>query len=242
MKLIDLKRPFPPEKISWRVGSMTQDKKSGMALAYIDSRDVQDRLDEVCGVEGWQCSYPHANGKTVCSIGIKVGDEWIWKADGAGDSDIEAEKGALSDSFKRAAVKWGVGRYLYDLDSPWVQLDDRKRIVSSEYKKLEAMLGKSASAAPKQAQPAAPPDPYESDPDGQTKAWRDRQIQAMQKCMTLPPLYGWLAQVAGDDGTITDPGTGSPLDRLKRKSPEIYGDIVQAFNAQLRTINSKENA
>lgn len=88
---------------------------------------------------------------------------------------------------------------------------------------------------------AAAPTDDEKDPDGQTKAWRDRQIQAMQKCMTLPPLYGWLAQVAGDDGTITDPGTGSPLDRLKRKSPEIYGDIVQAFNAQLRTINSKES-
>jgi hypothetical protein len=41
---------------------------------------------------------------------------------GAGDSDVEAEKGAISDAFKRAAVKWGIGRYLYDLDSPWVDL------------------------------------------------------------------------------------------------------------------------
>lgn len=122
-----LRAPFPPERISWRVGSTTQDKKKGMALAYIDARDVMDRLDQVCGPEGWQRQYPHANGKTVCAIGIKVGDEWIWKADGAGDSDVEAEKGALSDAFKRAAVSWGIGRYLYDVDSPWVEIEPMGR-------------------------------------------------------------------------------------------------------------------
>jgi hypothetical protein len=39
--------PFPPGRVSWRVGSTTQDKKRGMALAYIDARDVMDRLDAV---------------------------------------------------------------------------------------------------------------------------------------------------------------------------------------------------
>jgi hypothetical protein len=122
-----LSAPFPPDKISWRVGSTNKDKTKGMALAYIDARDVMDRLDEVCGPAGWQCSYPHANGKTVCSIGIKIGDEWVWKANGAGDTDIEAEKGALSDAFKRAAVCWGIGRYLYDMDSPWVAIEPMGR-------------------------------------------------------------------------------------------------------------------
>jgi hypothetical protein len=125
MKLADLKRPFLPDLISWRIGSTTKDKSKGMALAYIDARTVMQRLDEVCGPENWQCDYPHAGQKTVCRIGIKVGDEWIWKANGAGDSDIEAEKGALSDAFKRAAVLWGIGQYLYDLDSPWVTLDTK---------------------------------------------------------------------------------------------------------------------
>jgi hypothetical protein len=126
MKLADLKKPFLPDLISWRIGSTTKDKSKGMALAYIDARTVMQRLDEVCGPENWQCDYPHAGQKTVCRIGIKVGDEWIWKANGAGDSDIEAEKGALSDAFKRAAVLWGIGQYLYDLDSPWVRLDTKR--------------------------------------------------------------------------------------------------------------------
>lgn len=115
-----LKAEFPRQAISWRAQSMNKDGTSAMALAYIDARDVMQRLDEVCGPAGWQCRYPHAGAKTVCEIGIFHNGEWIWKADGAGDSDIEAEKGALSDAFKRSAVRWGIGRYLYDLASPWV--------------------------------------------------------------------------------------------------------------------------
>lgn len=117
MDLSKLLAEFPKEAISWRAQTVYNGK--AMALAYIDARDVMDRLDAVCGMDGWQCKYSHANGKTVCDIGIKIG-EWIWKADGAGDSDIEAEKGALSDAFKRAAVRWGIGRYLYSLSCPWV--------------------------------------------------------------------------------------------------------------------------
>ena len=144
-----LKAPFDPAKVSWRVGSMSKDKSKGMALAYIDARDVMERLDEVCTPPGWANRYPHATGKTVCAIGIKVGDEWIWKEDGAGDSDIEAEKGALSDAFKRAAVRWGIGRYLYDIPSPWVELDEYKHIKPTEKWKLDRALGYKAPAAQK---------------------------------------------------------------------------------------------
>ena len=144
--MIDMKAltaPFPPERISWRVGSTTADKKRGMALAYIDARDVMERLDSVCGPENWQSRYPHAEGKTVCELGIKIGDEWIWKADGAGDTDFEAEKGALSDAFKRAAVRWGIGRYLYALDAPWVDIapaGKHYKIAPHELPKLSALL------------------------------------------------------------------------------------------------------
>lgn len=126
MNIADLKKPFLPDLISWRIGSTTKDKSKGMALAYIDARTVMQRLDEVCGPENWQCDYPHAAQKTVCRIGIRINNEWVWKANGAGDSDIEAEKGALSDAFKRAAVLWGVGQYLYDIESPWVRLDVKR--------------------------------------------------------------------------------------------------------------------
>lgn len=138
-----LAEPFDVERVSWRVGSTNQDKSKGMALAFIDARDVMDRLDLVCGPAGWQCRYSHANGKTVCDLALKVDGEWIWKADGAGDTDVEAEKGALSDSFKRSAVRWGVGRYLYGLPSPWVAVEPAGRSVrikDGEYAKLRQLL------------------------------------------------------------------------------------------------------
>lgn len=134
---------FHPDEIEWRIGSTSKDKKKGLALAYIDARVVMDRLDSVCGPDGWQNRYPHAGVKTCCEIGIKVNDEWIWKADGAGDTNVEANKGAFSDAFKRAAVKWGIGRYLYDVKSPWVELEPRGSthvIKSSEYTKLRKLV------------------------------------------------------------------------------------------------------
>lgn len=163
-----LAAPFPPEAISWRVGSSNKKKRQretgdnnakatkGQVLAYLDARDVMERLDAVCTPAGWANRYTHADRKTICEIGVRTPEgEWVWKADGAGDSDIEAEKGALSDAFKRAAVRWGVGRYLYEVDSPWVDLDEREQIPADAKRRLAAMLSKGANqntqtqAAPK---------------------------------------------------------------------------------------------
>lgn len=111
---------FPRDAVSWRAQSVTKAGDKALALAYIDARDVMDRLDDVCGSENWQDRYEFHGTRTICYLSIRVDGEWITKADGAGDSDVEAEKGAISDALKRAAVKWGVGRYLYHIVSPWV--------------------------------------------------------------------------------------------------------------------------
>jgi hypothetical protein len=163
-----LAAPFPPDSISWRVGNTNINRQTGnppdgkpaqgLALAYLDARDVMDRLDLVCGPAGWQCRYSHAEAKTVCEISIRVDGEWITKADGAGDSGIEATKGALSDAFKRAAVRWGIGRYLYGLPSPWVELSSRGRswvIKDSEYAKLRKLLSSFTGVTPKTSAQAA---------------------------------------------------------------------------------------
>lgn len=128
MKAQDLHKlaaPFPADQIHWRPGNTTKDKSKAIALAYLDSRNVQERLDAVCGPEGWQCRYPWSeSGRLVCEIGINVDGEWIWKADGAGDTAFEADKGAFSGAFKRSAVKWMIGRYLYDLPNRFVPLEN----------------------------------------------------------------------------------------------------------------------
>lgn len=131
-----LKRPFPVSAISWRVGQTNKKKVQqkggqlrGKMLAYIDARDVQKRLDDLFPM-AWQCRYTHAtNMGVVCEIGLHIDGEWIWRADGAGENrDIEAEKSGMSDAFKRAASKWGIGTYLYKLKfdnfEDWAELND----------------------------------------------------------------------------------------------------------------------
>jgi len=125
-----LAEPFDPETVHFRVGATNADKTKGMALAYVDARDVMDRLDEVCGPENWQSKFNEVNGAVCCSIGIasdaKIlmevteAREWVWKSDGAGQTSYEGEKGQFSDAFKRAAVQHGIGRYLYSAGTPWV--------------------------------------------------------------------------------------------------------------------------
>lgn len=113
-----LKAPFDPKLIHWRVGATKADKSQGIALAYINARDAMKRLDDVMGLN-WQCRYPFEG---CCEIGLKIEGEWVWRSNGAGETDIEGEKGRYSDAFKRAAVLWGIGRYLYYLPNVWVAL------------------------------------------------------------------------------------------------------------------------
>jgi len=126
-----LSAEFPEDQILFRVGATTKDKKKGIALAYVDARLVQDRLHEVLGLDGWQCRHEAQDGKVVCHLGLRIGDqlsdEWIWRSNGAGDTAYEGEKGAMSDAFKRAAVMFGVGRYLYDFPNVWVPIEPANR-------------------------------------------------------------------------------------------------------------------
>jgi hypothetical protein len=139
-----LSEPFPSEDIEWRVGptnaksKKADDPAKGQPLLYINARTVMDRLDAVCGLDGWQCNYTVGlNGSMICNIGVKMPDgSWVWKADAAGETDMEGEKGAASDALKRAAVRFGVGRYLYEIKHPWIELDDKFRLTNAAREKL----------------------------------------------------------------------------------------------------------
>ena len=122
--MFELAKPFPRESIEWRVQRTTKDGTAGLALAYVNARTVQDRLNVVMG-SNWQCKHINYGPKTICHLGLKLDDEWKWRSDGAGDTSYEADKGAMSDSFKRSAVMWGIGRHLYDLPSVWVKCETK---------------------------------------------------------------------------------------------------------------------
>ena len=119
---------FPRDAIHWRAQSMTNDGSKALALAYLDARDVMDRLDEACGPGGWQNECVEtAKGRMIGKISILVDGQWITKCDGAGDTDVEGEKGGISDALKRAAVLWGIGRYLYRLPNVWAPCESYEK-------------------------------------------------------------------------------------------------------------------
>lgn len=123
-----LKAPFNPVDIEWRVqrAMSTQKGNKAVVLAYVTNRAIMNRLDEVFGVGGWKNEYKEWRGNGVlCGISVKIDGEWVTKWDGAEETNIEAVKGGFSGSMKRAAVQWGIGRYLYNLEEVWVDVQDR---------------------------------------------------------------------------------------------------------------------
>jgi hypothetical protein len=117
--------------VGWKPGKVAGQRC--LALAYIDARDVMNRLDQVFGLFGWYDNYViNPGGATVtCFLSVRGENDWITKSDVGGESEQPDEgdrlKAAFSDALKRAGVKFGIGRYLYSLDSFWCDFDPVKK-------------------------------------------------------------------------------------------------------------------
>ena len=113
----DLRAHFPPDHIEWRPQGKTAPNARVQVVAYIDAREVQERLDTVVGPGGWAFELEPivtANGELRVARG-RLSIFGIAKDDIGTASTFEQSKGTASDALKRAAVQWGIGRYLYDL-------------------------------------------------------------------------------------------------------------------------------
>jgi len=119
----ELAQPFSASDLEWRVqqAGTSGDRDWARIIAYVTNRAIQQRLDDVFGVFGWKNEFsplPNSVGNgALCGISIKYDGEWITKYDGADNTNIEATKGGLSGSMKRAAVQFNIGRYLYDVEA-----------------------------------------------------------------------------------------------------------------------------
>lgn len=151
-----LLEPFDPGEIKWRVTATSKvqtkrgPQKRGQLVAYADQRAYTDRLNDVFGEWGWTRTYAvqvaqnferrlGSEGKTTAvaakvvvvstvtihSLGAHtgVGEEWA--------DDENAATRAEAQAFKRACACFGLGRYLYDLDKVWVDLDQYNRPVQT---------------------------------------------------------------------------------------------------------------
>lgn len=136
-----LKKEIP---YRWKQNTGKAGDKKGSVVAYIDARDAMNLLDEVCGQGNWKDDYvvirdDQKSFLVQSTISIKIGDEWVSKNDLGSDSSTDPEKGAYSDAFKRAGVKWGIGRFLYDLDIKWVNLDANGKPVDEKGNRIYDM-------------------------------------------------------------------------------------------------------
>jgi hypothetical protein len=146
--------PFDPSEIKWRVTATSTNRtkhgsrKRGQLVAYADQRAYTDRLNDVFGEWGWTRDYEvqvaqnferrAPSDKKQTAVGAKVvvvskvtihglgshtsiGEEWA--------DDQNAATRAEAQAFKRACACFGLGRYLYDLDVVWVDLDQNNRPV-----------------------------------------------------------------------------------------------------------------
>lgn len=127
MDLNKLDEPFAAEDIEWRAQSCGKGGNGFWVsvLAYVTNRAIMARLDAVCGKANWKNEFRDSGKAVECGISIKVDGEWITKWDAAEETNIEGVKGGRSGAMKRAAVQWGIGRYLYNLDAGWGQVVDR---------------------------------------------------------------------------------------------------------------------
>lgn len=123
-----LREPFRKEELEFRVGATNNDKSMGLALAYVQARAIQNRLDELFGVDGWTVSYKEISAGFICSLSIKINDRWVTKEDGAGMTEYESVKGGISNAFKRVASSgFGIGRYLYNAKKNWYPIRQQGR-------------------------------------------------------------------------------------------------------------------
>lgn len=119
--------PFDPAVVELKPGAVSEQKQTALALAYVDARHYQARLDAVAGPDGWSVSYSAWGERAViCRLTVL----------GITREDVgEAEKGdpnqatsAAMQAFKRACAALGLGRYLYtDLPQMWVAAEQKGR-------------------------------------------------------------------------------------------------------------------
>lgn len=131
MDLSRLLLPFKEDEIEWRIaqaGKKGNGQIWAMCLAYVQARAIMNRLDEVVGAENWQIHYEFISAAqagtagVVANLAIRHDNSWITKCDGAEQTDIESFKGGLSSALKRAGSVWGIGRYLYKLESAYATI------------------------------------------------------------------------------------------------------------------------
>lgn len=123
--LAKLAEPFPSHAIQYRAGAISKDGTKAKALPYADVRIYEDRLNEIVA-GAWGVEFePWGENRIICKLticGVTRSATGEAATSPANITGMAAEARAL----KRACSKFGLGRYLYGLDSPWTEFDSER--------------------------------------------------------------------------------------------------------------------
>ena len=141
--LVELEAPFSVDQILWRVTNTANNRTRGQVVPYADPRAYTDRLNALVSPQGWTRSYETVtmnnitrakrNAEIVTGkilVTCKVTIEGLGTHSGTGEEwadEDNAMTSAEAQAFKRACSCFGLGRYFYDFDAPWVDIDDKSR-------------------------------------------------------------------------------------------------------------------
>ena len=133
-----LTAPILPNEIEWRIQSQTSTGKL-IVVPYINNRCVMHRFDASFGAENWTSEFREISNGFLCRLTVTINDRTIYREDGASKTNIEPEKGGISDAMKRAAVQFGLGRCLYDYPRVMIECEG-KFIPDWAYEKLDKLV------------------------------------------------------------------------------------------------------
>ena len=117
-----LKEPVPRSDIGFRIAKVDRNTRKALALPYLSSRALMDRLDDVFGIDGWFDEYEVLKNGVTCKLSIKLNGEFITKENAAQFTNIESLNESFSDALSQTAVKFGIGRYLNNLSDIYVDI------------------------------------------------------------------------------------------------------------------------
>jgi hypothetical protein len=265
--------PFDPSEIRWRVTATSTHQgkhgpqKRGQLVAYADQRAYTDRLNDVFGEWGWTRTYEiqvaqnferRALGdKKQTAVAAKVvvvskvtihglgshtgvGEEWA--------DDQNAATRAEAQAFKRACACFGLGRYLYDLDTVWVDLDQNNRPVRTPNLPDWALPicakrdGQRQRMSQERGQPQSPP---REEMLAKIRELREKVAQGLSQ-FVLKRYAGDAEPEAVGQTTLTTifqklTDIGNGIDRLRRAAAVVgdarYSMICRELNFASESIN-----
>lgn len=130
--------PIEPKNLEWRVQQQTSTGKL-IVVPYITNRCVMARFDAAFGPENWTSEFREIANGFICRLTVTINKREVYREDGASKTNIEPEKGGISDAMKRAAVQFGLGRCLYDYPRVFIETEG-KFIPDWAYDKLDKLV------------------------------------------------------------------------------------------------------